>query len=154
MPGEQPLGHRPQVQRRLQVAILEQPAGSETRPVCHDASTGHRASQDERDSGGPMIGAPGAVHPYGPAELRHGQHRGLSPRRAKPRLQCCQPRVEFAQHGSQALVLSAGWDAHRDDPLSKLAVSTDAFARIGELYGRLGLPTLIVQEGGYSLAAM
>ncbi len=55
-------------------------------------------------------------------------------------------------HGSEALVLSAGWDAHRDDPLSKLAVSTDAYARIGELYGRLGLPTLIVQEGGYSLA--
>jgi acetoin utilization deacetylase AcuC-like enzyme len=57
-------------------------------------------------------------------------------------------------HGSQALVLSAGWDAHRDDPLSKLAVSTDAYARIGELYGRLALPTLIVQEGGYSLSAI
>jgi acetoin utilization deacetylase AcuC-like enzyme len=57
-------------------------------------------------------------------------------------------------HGSEALVLSAGWDAHRDDPLSKLAVSTDAYARIGELYGKLGLPTLIVQEGGYSLPAI
>jgi acetoin utilization deacetylase AcuC-like enzyme len=57
-------------------------------------------------------------------------------------------------HGSEALVLSAGWDAHRDDPLSKLAVSTDAYARIGELYARLGLPTLIVQEGGYSLPAI
>ena len=54
----------------------------------------------------------------------------------------------------EALVLSAGWDAHRDDPLSKLAVSTDAYARIGELYGKLGLPTLIVQEGGYSLDAI
>jgi acetoin utilization deacetylase AcuC-like enzyme len=59
-----------------------------------------------------------------------------------------------AAHGSEALVLSAGWDAHRDDPLSKLAVSTDAYARIGEFYGRLGLPTLIVQEGGYSLPAI
>jgi acetoin utilization deacetylase AcuC-like enzyme len=57
-------------------------------------------------------------------------------------------------HGSEALVLSAGWDAHRDDPLSKLAVSTDAYARIGELYGKLDLPTLIVQEGGYSLPAI
>src|SRR5262245_36206830 len=57
-------------------------------------------------------------------------------------------------HGSEALVLSAGWDAHRDDPLSKLAVSTDAYARIGELYGKLRLPTLIVQEGGYSLEAV
>ena len=57
-------------------------------------------------------------------------------------------------HGAEALVLSAGWDAHRDDPLSKLAVSTEAYARIGDLYGRLALPTLIVQEGGYSLSAV
>ena len=52
------------------------------------------------------------------------------------------------------LVLSAGWDAHRDDPLSKLAVSTNAYACIGGLYGKLRLPTLIVQEGGYSLDAV
>jgi acetoin utilization deacetylase AcuC-like enzyme len=57
-------------------------------------------------------------------------------------------------HGPEALILSAGWDAHRDDPLSKLNVSTDAYARIGTLYGCLGLPTLIVQEGGYSLRAI
>jgi acetoin utilization deacetylase AcuC-like enzyme len=57
-------------------------------------------------------------------------------------------------HGAEALILSAGWDAHRDDPLSKLAVSTEAYARIGELYGRLRLPTLIVQEGGYSLETL
>jgi acetoin utilization deacetylase AcuC-like enzyme len=57
-------------------------------------------------------------------------------------------------HGSEALILSAGWDAHRDDPLSKLAVTTDAYRRIGELYGKLRLPTLIVQEGGYSLEAV
>jgi len=36
-------------------------------------------------------------------------------------------------HGAEALILSAGWDAHRDDPLSKLAVSTDAYKRIGDL---------------------
>ena len=57
-------------------------------------------------------------------------------------------------HGAEALILSAGWDAHRDDPLSKLAVSTDAYKRIGDLYGRLRLPTLIAQEGGYSLQAV
>lgn len=57
-------------------------------------------------------------------------------------------------HDSEAIVLSAGWDAHRDDPLSKLAVSTDAFASIGALYGKLRLPTLIVQEGGYSLESI
>ncbi len=56
--------------------------------------------------------------------------------------------------GAEALVISAGWDAHRSDPLSRLAVSSDAFPRIGELLARLGLPSLIVQEGGYSLAAI
>lgn len=57
-------------------------------------------------------------------------------------------------HGAEVLVLSAGWDAHRDDPLSKLAVSTEAYARIGTLFGSRKLPTLIVQEGGYSLDAV
>jgi acetoin utilization deacetylase AcuC-like enzyme len=55
---------------------------------------------------------------------------------------------------ADALVISAGWDAHRDDPLSKLAVTTDAYAQLGELYSKLGLPTLVVQEGGYSLQAI
>ncbi len=57
-------------------------------------------------------------------------------------------------HGAEAVVISAGWDAHRDDPLSRLAVSTDAFARIGEIWGKLDRPALIVQEGGYSLKAV
>jgi acetoin utilization deacetylase AcuC-like enzyme len=53
-----------------------------------------------------------------------------------------------------ALIVSAGWDAHRDDPLSKLTVTTDGFAGAGEILGGLRLPTLIVQEGGYSLSAV
>ncbi len=57
-------------------------------------------------------------------------------------------------YGAEALIVSAGWDAHRDDPLSRLAVTTDAFPRIGEIWGKLGLPTVIVQEGGYSLKAV
>ena len=61
---------------------------------------------------------------------------------------------EARRLGVEALVVSAGWDAHRLDPLSKLAVTTDAFARIGAMYARAALPTVIVQEGGYSLAAI
>ena len=53
-----------------------------------------------------------------------------------------------------ALVLSAGWDAHQDDPLSRLNVTTDAYRRLGRIYGEIPLPTVIVQEGGYSLAAI
>lgn len=65
--------------------------------------------------------------------------------------QLCDALTAF---GADVLVLSAGWDAHRGDPLSKLDVSTGAYARIGELYAKLRLPTLIVQEGGYSLEAV
>ena len=69
-------------------------------------------------------------------------------------LEACRTLIEAVRiHKSEVLVVSAGWDAHRDDPLSLLDVSTDAFARIGELLADLRLPTLIVQEGGYSLEA-
>ena len=57
-------------------------------------------------------------------------------------------------HGSEALVVSAGWDAHRDDPLSRLAVTTQAYRRIAETLAALRVPTLIVQEGGYSLSVI
>jgi acetoin utilization deacetylase AcuC-like enzyme len=57
-------------------------------------------------------------------------------------------------YGAEALVISAGWDAHKDDPLSKLAVTTKAFEAIGTLWGKMRLPTVVVQEGGYSLAAI
>ena len=56
--------------------------------------------------------------------------------------------------GAEAIVISAGWDAHHKDPLSKLKVTTDAYARINDLYGKLSLPMVIVQEGGYSLEAI
>ncbi len=56
--------------------------------------------------------------------------------------------------GAQAIVIAAGWDAHREDPLSRLAVTSEAYDRIGAILGALRLPTVIVQEGGYSLAAV
>ncbi len=34
---------------------------------------------------------------------------------------------------AEAVILSAGWDAHRDDPLSKLAVTSDAYPRAAEI---------------------
>ncbi|MER0239248.1 histone deacetylase family protein [Fulvimarina sp. MAC8] len=59
-----------------------------------------------------------------------------------------------AKFGVEALVISAGWDAHKDDPLSRLSVTEVAYSKIGELIGGTNLPTVIVQEGGYSLAAV
>ncbi|UIJ73946.1 histone deacetylase family protein [Aurantimonas sp. HBX-1] len=59
-----------------------------------------------------------------------------------------------SRFGAEALVISAGWDAHRDDPLSKLAVTTAAYPSLGRLLRGVNLPTVVVQEGGYSLAAV
>ncbi len=48
-----------------------------------------------------------------------------------------------------ALVVALGLDASEKDPLAGLAVTTDGFRRVGAAIARLGLPTVLVQEGGY-----
>ncbi|HQY45129.1 MAG TPA: histone deacetylase family protein [Paracoccaceae bacterium] len=55
----------------------------------------------------------------------------------------------IAAFGADRLVLALGLDAFAGDPFAGLGVSTDGFARIGRAVRGLGLPTLIVQEGGY-----
>lgn len=53
--------------------------------------------------------------------------------------------------GAQALVLALGYDAHKQDPLSALNVSTEAFRGIGARVAGLGIPLVVVQEGGYGI---
>ena len=48
-----------------------------------------------------------------------------------------------------ALVVALGLDASEHDPLKGLAITTAGFRRIGAAIARIGLPTVIVQEGGY-----
>jgi acetoin utilization deacetylase AcuC-like enzyme len=48
-----------------------------------------------------------------------------------------------------ALVVALGLDASEHDPLRGLAVTTPGFRRIGQALARIGLPTVLVQEGGY-----
>ncbi len=50
---------------------------------------------------------------------------------------------------ADTLVLALGLDAFVGDPFAGLAVTTPGFARISRAIRDLGLPTLIVQEGGY-----
>lgn len=50
-----------------------------------------------------------------------------------------------------ALVLALGFDIYKDDPQSKVAVTTEGFATLGSTVGALQLPTVIVQEGGYHI---
>ncbi|MBN9252701.1 MAG: histone deacetylase family protein, partial [Mesorhizobium sp.] len=54
----------------------------------------------------------------------------------------------------EALVVALGLDAFEGDPFGGLSVSTPGFARIGEAIAGLGLPTVIVQEGGYLCDAL
>jgi len=55
-----------------------------------------------------------------------------------------------------AWVISAGFDAHREDPLGGMKVTEAGFAAIGELLGQVAgkKPILAVLEGGYALEAL
>jgi acetoin utilization deacetylase AcuC-like enzyme len=55
---------------------------------------------------------------------------------------------------ADALVVALGVDAATNDPTSPLQVTEDGFREGGRALGALGLPTVVVQEGGYDLAAL
>lgn len=59
--------------------------------------------------------------------------------------------ARIAVFGAEALVVSLGVDAHEADPTAGLAVTFDGFRRIGARLAALGLPTVLVQEGGYNI---
>jgi acetoin utilization deacetylase AcuC-like enzyme len=53
--------------------------------------------------------------------------------------------------GAEALVVSLGFDASEHEPLNALNVTAEGFARAGALIAALGLPSAIIQEGGYNV---
>lgn len=48
-----------------------------------------------------------------------------------------------------SLIISAGFDTYKDDPIGKFNLESQDYFQIGALISKLKLPTLIVQEGGY-----
>jgi acetoin utilization deacetylase AcuC-like enzyme len=56
------------------------------------------------------------------------------------------------------IAISAGFDAHRDDPLASCLVDTQAYgdmaASVRDLAAELGVPVLVCLEGGYSPSAL
>jgi acetoin utilization deacetylase AcuC-like enzyme len=56
------------------------------------------------------------------------------------------------------LLVSAGYDAHRDDPLASCLVTDEGFATMAgsvhRLADELGVPLGLVLEGGYDVAAL
>jgi acetoin utilization deacetylase AcuC-like enzyme len=53
--------------------------------------------------------------------------------------------------GAVGLVVALGVDAAGGDPESPLEVTADGYRAAGRALGELGLPTVVVQEGGYDL---
>ncbi len=56
-----------------------------------------------------------------------------------------------SEEGARALVVALGVDAAAGDPESPLQVSADGYRAAARALGELGLPTVVVQEGGYDL---
>ena len=61
---------------------------------------------------------------------------------------------EVARFGPSVLIVSLGLDTYITDPISDLAVTTDGMRRSGEIVRQLGLPTVVLQEGGYDVNAL
>ena len=61
--------------------------------------------------------------------------------------------AEFAAP-ARALVVALGVDAAAGDPESPLEVTASGYREAGRILGELGLPTVVVQEGGYDLATI
>src|SRR5262249_20187486 len=55
----------------------------------------------------------------------------------------------IAGHAAAVLVVSLGFDTYGQDPIADFALSTDVYHEVGRRVAGLGLPTLILQEGGY-----
>lgn len=58
---------------------------------------------------------------------------------------------QLARFSPDALVVALGLDTFAGDPTTFFDISTAEFLQMGRAIGTLGLPTLVVLEGGYSL---
>jgi acetoin utilization deacetylase AcuC-like enzyme len=62
------------------------------------------------------------------------------------------------QYGPDLILISAGYDAHRDDPLASLVLETSSYggmsSRLRVLGEELGAPVGALLEGGYDLRAL
>jgi acetoin utilization deacetylase AcuC-like enzyme len=61
--------------------------------------------------------------------------------------------LDALRHGGavEVLVVSLGLDAQQGDPTANLAVTEEGFLAAGRRLGAFGLPTVLVQEGGYRI---
>jgi acetoin utilization deacetylase AcuC-like enzyme len=57
-------------------------------------------------------------------------------------------------YGAAVLVVSLGMDTYEHDPICDLAITADGFYQMGKAVSGLGLPSVIIQEGGYHVAQL
>jgi acetoin utilization deacetylase AcuC-like enzyme len=60
----------------------------------------------------------------------------------------------IAAFGPSTVIVSLGLDTFITDPICDLAVTGDGFERSGAIVRELGLPTVVLQEGGYDVNAL
>ncbi len=58
----------------------------------------------------------------------------------------------IARYGPDALVVSLGVDTFESDPISTFKLTGPDYARLGACLAAPGLPTVLIQEGGYAIA--
>lgn len=61
-------------------------------------------------------------------------------------------RIE--QHAPELLIVSYGADTYEADPISHLKIKTNDYAPMARRIASLGLPTVVVMEGGYAVDAL
>lgn len=60
----------------------------------------------------------------------------------------------ISSYRADGLVVSLGLDAFEGDPISRFALASSDFTRLGARLSQLGLPTVFVLEGGYAAAEL
>ena len=58
------------------------------------------------------------------------------------------------EYGAEALVVALGFDAHARDPIGVLRLESEDFGGVGARIKAMGLPTVVIQEGGYAVDAL
>lgn len=57
-------------------------------------------------------------------------------------------------YGAEALVISLGVDTFKEDPISKFALETPDYYKMGQIIAAMKLPTMFILEGGYAVDAV
>ncbi|MGB7242917.1 MAG: hypothetical protein WBC93_12625 [Sulfitobacter sp.] len=64
------------------------------------------------------------------------------------------PLRRITAWGAEALVVSLGVDANKDDPICFFKLESDDFTDAGRRIGRMKGPTLFCKEGGHAIEAV